>query len=129
MNDSSPVLVVEDNDMYRKLVSTMLRQASMEVDEARTGTEGLEKARALRPRVIVLDMMFPDMSGTEFIDRLCEWGLADELRIVAMTGATKSIMSDELLSAPYGPLIHKILRKPVNEEDLVGAVQDCLDLF
>ena len=47
------------------MTSTVLSRAGYEVLEASTGMEGLEKARAHRPDVVLLDVVLPDISGIE----------------------------------------------------------------
>lgn len=59
------VLYVEDNVDTRTAVSEVLRHADMLVLEAETAAEGLAILETLRPDVLLLDMMLPDMSGLE----------------------------------------------------------------
>lgn len=57
------VLVVDDVGQLRKLVRYTVGYGRYEVHEAANGAEALEKARALVPDVMILDVMMPDMSG------------------------------------------------------------------
>lgn len=57
------VLVVDDVGQLRKLVRYTVGYGRYEVHEAANGVEALEKARALVPDVMILDVMMPDMSG------------------------------------------------------------------
>lgn len=59
------LLIVDDIGQLRKLVRYTVGYGRYEVHEAASGTEGLEKARALVPDVMILDVMMPDMSGFE----------------------------------------------------------------
>ena len=63
--DTIRILVVDDNDASRFIKAQILRRAGYVVSEARTGTEGLEMVRALRPDLVVLDVNLPDVSGLE----------------------------------------------------------------
>ncbi len=63
--DTIRILVVDDNDASRFIKVQILRRAGYDVSEARTGTEGLEMVRALRPDLVVLDVNLPDVSGLE----------------------------------------------------------------
>jgi two-component system phosphate regulon response regulator PhoB len=58
------VLVVDDEEDLRNLVSFNVRNAGFEVDSAGCGLDALALARAHKPSVIVLDLMLPDMLGT-----------------------------------------------------------------
>jgi CheY-like chemotaxis protein len=59
------ILVVEDNEMNRDLLQRFLRAEGFGVIGARSGTEGLRLARALRPDVILIDMSLPVLDGWE----------------------------------------------------------------
>lgn len=60
------VLVVEDEADIREAVTELLSGAGYQVFGAGDGAEGLEKAKALHPSVVLLDLMMPGMSGWEF---------------------------------------------------------------
>lgn len=59
------LLIVDDIGQLRKLVRYTVGYGRYEVHEAASGAEGLEKARALVPDVMILDVMMPDISGFE----------------------------------------------------------------
>jgi CheY-like chemotaxis protein len=57
------LLIVDDIGQLRKLVRYTVGYGLYEVHEAASGSEGLEKAKAIVPDVMILDVMMPDMSG------------------------------------------------------------------
>ncbi len=59
------VVIVDDEDAFLDLLSFNLGEAGMRTEVARTGAEGLRLAVSLRPAVVILDLMLPDVSGTE----------------------------------------------------------------
>ena len=64
------VLVVDDDDVTRNLVSLALRRAGFETLEAPGGRAALEILRTSFVSLIVLDMGMPGMSGTEVVQAL-----------------------------------------------------------
>ncbi len=68
------VLVVDDSMFMRRMISDLLSQdAAIEVvGTARNGQEGLEKARALKPDVITLDVEMPVMDGVTMLQKLMQ---------------------------------------------------------
>ncbi len=67
---SATVLVVDDEEDLRRLVSFNLREAGFQVEAAETGNEALTAALRARPSVVVLDLMLPDISGMEVCRRM-----------------------------------------------------------
>src|SRR5215475_8446921 len=63
--DRGPVLIVDDERDLRTLVDFNLRQAGFTTAQASTGAEALARARSLHPRVIILDLNLPDVSGMD----------------------------------------------------------------
>lgn len=61
------VLVVEDDPFIRGVYDKALNKAGFEVEIAENGQDGLDKAKADEPDVILLDMLMPEMDGLEFL--------------------------------------------------------------
>jgi two-component system, OmpR family, KDP operon response regulator KdpE len=57
------ILVVDDEPQIRRVMRTALTGAGYEVDDAKTGEEALEKVRAFRPDLVLLDINMPGMGG------------------------------------------------------------------
>jgi two-component system, OmpR family, phosphate regulon response regulator PhoB len=74
MSDRVPagdiVLVVDDEEDIRRLVTFNLDEAGFRAFAVDSGTRALESAARLHPAVLVLDLMLPDLSGTEVCRRL-----------------------------------------------------------
>ena len=68
MTDPAPdplILVVEDFDDAREMYRDYLEFAGFRVETARDGREGIEKARALQPDLILMDLSLPGIDGWE----------------------------------------------------------------
>lgn len=73
MSTAAKVLVVDDSALMRQMISRFLDEAGfVVVGTARNGRDGLEKALALKPDVITLDVEMPEMDGLEMLRRLME---------------------------------------------------------
>jgi signal transduction histidine kinase/CheY-like chemotaxis protein len=66
------VLVIDDDEVSRYLLKTVLGQAEFRFFEASGGNEGLRRAREAHPDLIILDLAMPDLSGFEVLKRLKE---------------------------------------------------------
>ena len=109
------LLVVEDDPGVRRVVRDMLRQAGYEVREAVDGRHALEMIGASAPDAILLDVLLPDMTGLEFLDRLRASSIG-AIPVITMTGSV----------LPDAPLREKgargVLRKPFSLRELQDAV-------
>ena len=70
MKKPIPVLVVEDEAFARKTVRRSLKSHGFRVHLAKDGPEGLRLARQIKPALILLDWMMPEMDGMEVLSEL-----------------------------------------------------------
>jgi CheY-like chemotaxis protein len=119
------VLVVDDSDSTRKLLVAILSQnPKLEVDSSHNATEGLEKARRDNPAVIVLDMMLPEMSGVEFIQKLQQEMKGALPAVVAVTAAPQVAAPDAVIQAADRSIVRAVFRKPFDQQKLAAAVAE-----
>jgi CheY-like chemotaxis protein len=125
MDERATVLVVDDNDMMRKLLTAELSQdARLHVVSAATAAEGLQKAVSSEAAVIILDMILPDMDGLKFLERLKEVR-PDAPSVIAITGASAIAIPDAIIEGPYRGIVSAVFRKPFDHAKLRETVQFC----
>ncbi|BCM82207.1 response regulator [Methylobacterium indicum] len=115
---SNLVLVVDDDPATRDLLVRFLKRDGFQVATAPDGRAGLEQARALRPRVVLLDVTMPRMDG---------WAVLRALRADPDFGATPVIMvtvlDEQNLAFSLGATDY--LHKPVEW----GALKEAMERF
>lgn len=80
------VLIVDDNDLMRSLLRSMLRDSEYEViGEARNGVAALELAERLRPQIICMDLVMPEMNGLEALQAIK--ARHPEMVVIMLTGS------------------------------------------
>jgi two-component system, cell cycle sensor histidine kinase and response regulator CckA len=116
------VLVVEDDEDVRALVTRMLRRSGYRVVVAPSPAEALGIARAARPAVdlLVSDVVMPKMSGPELLRRIREF--RPDLPTLLISGYSADTVPGS------GPLPERarLLRKPFSTAALLGAISDAL---
>jgi PAS domain S-box-containing protein len=79
------VLVVEDDEATREMITRMLVKAGCQVVEAENGRIALNLLETQSPDLILLDLMMPEVDGFEFVRRLRQLGRFNEVPIVVLT--------------------------------------------
>jgi CheY-like chemotaxis protein len=79
------ILLVEDNEMNRDMLSRRLQRKGYEVIVAVDGNQGLERARAESPSLILMDMSLPALDGWEVTRRLKAAPETRSIPIIALT--------------------------------------------
>ena len=113
--DRSLVLVVEDDPSASKLLSLYLAEAGFAVEFANSGEVGLEKARRLRPGVIMLDILMQGLDGWEFLS--C---LKNDRTIAGIPVVIVSILDERGKGFSLGAADYLV--KPVDRDDVISAV-------
>jgi len=64
------ILIIEDDPLMSRMYQKIFKFEGYQVESAANGKEGLEKAREVKPTLILLDIMMPEMNGLEVLDKL-----------------------------------------------------------
>lgn len=106
--DDSPhtILLVEDNEELLQILNSLF-SPTYRVLLARNGKEGLEKARAERPDIIVSDVMMPEMSGTEMCLKIKNDFDVCHIPVVLLTALTSAEQNIEGLQRGADDYINK----------------------
>jgi PAS domain S-box-containing protein len=115
--DGVRVLLVEDNETQRDLFAEALSARGFRVEVARDGAEALEKAVALEPDLVVMDVQMPGMDGLEATRRLRETPALRETPVLALTALV--MPGDRERCREAG--VDEYLAKPVSLEALVES--------
>ena len=108
------VLVVDDDDMIRRLVRTVLEADDYDVVEARNGDIALELANEAHPAVILLDIMMPGIDGVEVCRRLDH----SAVKVVILTARDDPTLEDACRAAGADAF----LTKPFSSVELLDLV-------
>ncbi|OAJ56089.1 hybrid sensor histidine kinase/response regulator [Paraburkholderia ginsengiterrae] len=118
------VLVVDDIAANRAVAVDMLEQLGFDMVEAGDGLEALEKAKALRPALILMDVVMPGMDGLEATRRLREMPEFGDLPIIAVSAGASG--SDTAKSLAAGA--NAFLSKPIDFSGLLLQIAALLNI-
>ena len=117
------ILLVEDNEMNRDMLSRRLAKKGHDVIIAVDGKEGVEMATAKTPEIILLDMSLPVMDGWEAARILKGDAATQSIPIIALTAHAMAGDREKCIEAGANDYD----TKPVDFKRLLGKINDLLD--
>jgi CheY-like chemotaxis protein len=116
------VLVVDDDDMQRKLIGNLLRGDNYHLLFAASGADALEQLSKLRPDLVLMDIGMPGLDGLETTRRLKAMPGLAQVPVIMITGHSEgSVVIDSLGAGATAFLV-----KPFSQATLVGKITRAL---
>ena len=116
-------MTIEDEPDIRVLIADELSEAGFDVVQAPNGEVGLSMVREFRPKVIIVDLMMPQMSGIQFMLHLDPETAADSTVIVVT-----AIDEPAVVKACHDAGASIVMDKPFHLEELSQAVRNAANL-
>ena len=112
---SGNILVVDDDADLRETVEQVLDDSGYDVTAVGSGQAALDQLKAgARPRLILLDLMMPEMNGWQFLERAQADSMLDAIPVVIMTARK----APDLQPSPSKQVLHK----PFDSAALLRAI-------
>lgn len=119
MNEAITILIVDDHEIVREGLRTLLGEVEdlRVVGEAGSGRQALQKVEALRPDVVLMDLVMPEMGGIEAIRQLTEQGCSAGILVLS------SFIEDDLVRQAIEAGALGYLLKDASKGDLIRAIR------
>jgi len=114
------VLLVDDDEDYRKYIRILLREYRLNITEAIDGADGLAKHNECKPALIITDIQMPVVDGYEFISSVRE---GDNQTPVIAISSEQSFLEKALVCGA-----NESLEKSFSKEDFVECIQKYLTI-
>ena len=114
------ILVVDDEEKFTKLYSTILMKEGYEVVTASGAERGLELAVSSQPDLILLDVMMPSVDGPEMLERLAADARTKHIPVIFLT----SLIKEGEAQAEIGG--HTYISKSAPREKFIAEVKQAL---
>ena len=125
MNQTTRILVVDDEPEIRGVFTLILNAAGYDVLTASTGQHGLQLAREKRPDLVLLDVLLPDLNGMEVCKQIkSDPGLRDVFVVLISGGATNAAHKVEGLESGADDY----MVKPLDSEELLARIRTIVRL-
>ncbi len=113
------LLVVDDNEMNRDMLSRRLERKGFDVMVAVDGRQGVDVAKAERPDLVLMDIQLPGMDGLEATKRIRDLEEGKEIPIVALTSYAMTGDREKVLSVGCTGYIEK----PINADTFISEIE------
>lgn len=112
------VLIIEDNDVLRTMLFTILRHQPLAVDTAASADEAMDRVRSCDYALILIDLNMPDDESVDFLRRFREFRPEATTFIIAVRDPAKETPVDS-------QNVSAILNKPLEIDTLADVVREC----
>jgi len=119
------ILIIDDEASFTRLLKLNLEQSGkFEVRTENRGSQAVQTARAFKPDLILLDIIMPDMDGSEVANRLKGEPVTKDTPILFLTALVK----DQEVESKSGTIGgHIFLAKPITTDELITNIEKTLE--
>ena len=126
------ILLVDDDQDFLEILSTKLKEQGFNIETAKNGKEALEKLQHIKPDLIILDVMMPEMNGIDTAIELAKNFNLNEVKFIFLTNYGDdnwpeeiSLRIDENFAKQIGALAY--IRKHQPLEHLIETLNKLLE--
>jgi twitching motility two-component system response regulator PilH len=116
------ILIVDDSPTEAHILKGMLEKNGFEIETAENGTEGIERAKELKPDLILMDVVMPGLNGFQATRQLTKNTETADIPVIIVT--TKDQETDRVWGLRQGA--KDFLTKPVSEKILMEKINAIL---
>lgn len=117
--NAEKILIIDDESSIRRILRLGLESQGFEIAEAASGPEGLKKAKTFKPRIVVLDLGLPGMTGAEVLKELRDWS---SVPVIVLTVTDDEAVKVDLLNAGADDYV----TKPFGMAELLARISVAL---
>ena len=116
------ILIIDDSPTDVQVFTTLLGRAGHQVTAVSSAEEGIARARATVPEIIIMDVIMPGMNGFQATRTLTRDPTTANVPIIMIT--TKSMETDRVWGLRQGA--RAFITKPVRDNELLACIDDLL---
>ncbi len=121
-NSTRHILVVEDNPTYREIVTRVLTNAQMKVEEAENGLKALQKIKRHQYDLIIMDLFMPQLNGLQTTQIVRDLNKGKNIPIIALTGNKNK----DLIKRWAAYDLKGYILKPSTKDEILHTVEHAL---
>lgn len=123
MSETKKILLIEDDTLILRMLSTRLREENLEVFVAEDGEEGLELVKSVKPDLILLDLILPKLDGLSLLRKIKEDENVSKIPVLILTNLKNDETVEESIKLGVSDYMVKVNYTP---DELVEKVKGTL---
>lgn len=124
MKTKHKILVIEDEDLIRSALMTILKEEDYEVIYAKDGLEGLALAEKEQPSLIILDLLLPKLDGQTMLERVRENPWGRDIPVIVYTNVSDAMPVHDTLKSGA---THYYIKADTSSEELIKTIEKMLN--
>lgn len=116
------ILIVDDSPTDAYFVKSILEAKGYQTTEASNGEEGIQKAKEIKPNLIIMDVVMPGLNGFQATRKITTNPETSSIPVIIVS--SKNMESDRVWGIRQGA--KDFLVKPIKQEELLQAIQKWL---
>lgn len=116
---ASKIAIIEDDQAISQMYRLKFEAEGYEVDTAENGKLGLELVEKMKPNIILLDLMMPEMTGGEMLKKLRETSWGKNIKVIILTNMGEQEIPDDVKSLGVSAVILKADMTPRQVAELI----------
>ncbi|VAW78200.1 twitching motility protein PilH [hydrothermal vent metagenome] len=117
------ILIIDDSPTEAHVLKGMLEKHGFDIETAENGAKGIERAREIKPDLILMDVVMPGLNGFQATRQLTRDSETKDIPVIIVT--TKDQETDRVWGLRQGA--KGFLTKPVTEENLMDKINAALE--
>jgi two-component system phosphate regulon response regulator PhoB len=116
---AAKIAIIEDDQAISQMYRLKFEAEGYEVDTAENGKLGLELVEKMKPTIILLDLMMPEMTGGEMLKKLRSTSWGKNIKVIILTNMGEQEIPDDVKSLGVSAVILKADMTPRQVAELV----------
>ncbi len=117
------ILIIEDDPYVRRFYERLFRFNKYQVVLAENGLDGLAKAKTLKPQIILLDILMPNMNGLEVLEQLKSNPETVSSDVLMLTNINETETIDKAMNLGASSFL---VKSDTSDQDLLDKIEDLL---
>ncbi len=119
---AAKILLVDDEPQILRLLEIELTTEGYSTFQARNGKEAVEKAKSIKPELILMDILLPDMSGADAIRMIKETPALKNTAVIFLTGLLTKGEEHDAQMITVDEQKYPSIAKPFDAKELLGKI-------